>query len=143
MLEDDPSKAYFVVQLNDSPIAAIYFTGLGTSTVTWGCYIGSEKPVPGLFVGLVVLAAKFVFEDYQAEILRSEVAAHNSNPIKLNKFLGIPVQRRITKVTKEGTSLEFIEYKLEKYHFGTMYETALRVIPSSVKEALENFIMEK
>lgn len=143
ILDCDPSKKYFVVELNDYPVASIYFVNLDSSTVTWGCYIGIEKPVPGLFIALVVMAGKFVFDYCQAKVLRSEVAEHNESPIKLNKYIKIPEKRRVVRVTKEGKDLEFIEYELDRSKFFSVSENALKIMPSSVKEALENFYLEK
>jgi UDP-4-amino-4,6-dideoxy-N-acetyl-beta-L-altrosamine N-acetyltransferase len=142
VLAVDQSKEYFVVELNGLPVASIYFTDLNQSCVTWGCYIGVVKPVPGLFIALLILAAKFVFFRYQAKVLRSEVAAHNSNPIKLNKFFGIPEKKRIKKITTKGEETEFIEYRLERCDFDSIYKKAYKVMPTSVKGAVENFFLE-
>ena len=138
----DPSKAYFVVELNGLPVASIYFTDLDTSCVTWGCYIGVEKLIPGLFIALLILAAKFAFYHYQARTLRSEVAAHNDNPIRLNRFVGIQKGQNIKKITSGGVETEFIEYRFERCEFNSVCEKALKIMPSSVKEAVGNYVLE-
>ena len=143
ILAVDHSKEYFIVELNDDPVACVYFTDLESTNVTWGCYIGAEKPIPGLFVGLVILAAKFVFNRHQAKVLRSEVVSHNENPIKLNKFIGIPEKKRIGRTTVTGRKQEFIEYWLERSNFDSVLKRAYKIMPSSVKEVMETFVVEE
>ncbi|HBW84816.1 MAG TPA: hypothetical protein DEF79_12335 [Gammaproteobacteria bacterium] len=142
VLDTDESRAYFVVELRDTPVAAIYFTGLGGKEVTWGCYIGSEKAIPGLFVGLVIIAIKYSFSFPATESMRSEVASHNANPIKLNRFLGIPETGRILRYTSSGREVEFIEYRLVSGTIEPVLNKATKVIPSSIRTACENLKLE-
>lgn len=141
-IKKDLSKAYFVVNLNGKAVGCIYFTDLDKPIVTWGCYIGLEKIIPGLFVALVVLAGKFSFSHENVEFLRSEVAVHNINPIKLNKFLGIPISEYIDKKTACGESVKFIQYMLARDGFIELTEKSFKIMPSSIRVATENFIVE-
>lgn len=141
-LESDESRAYFVVELRGAPVAALYFAGLGNDEVTWGCYIGIEKPIPGLFVALVLVATKYAFNLPSTRILRSEVAAHNRNPIKLNQFLGIPESARLTRLTATGRTVEFIEYKISAELLDSVSSKANKIIPSSIKKLFESVSLE-
>ena len=143
LLAEDQSRAYFVVELRDTPVATLYFTGLGGEEVTWGCYIGSEKTIPGLFVALVIIAIKYSFGFATTNILRSEVAAHNANPIKLNRFLGIPESARFFRSTSRGEKVEFIEYRLTSVAVESIISKAKKVTPSSIKRSYETFTLEK
>lgn len=139
----DLMQAYYVIELNCLPVASIYFSGLGTERVTWGCYIGVEKILPGFFVALVIISGQFAFARPQTKLIRSEVASHNSNPIKLNKFLGIAEVQRITRNTSQKKKIEFIEFHLDRSNFDLVCKKGLKIIPSSIKMALDNLIMEK
>lgn len=141
-LESDGTRAYFVVELRGTPVAAIYFTGLGGREVTWGCYIGTEKTMPGLFVALVIIAAKYSFRLPSTNTLRSEVAAHNANPIKLNRFLGIPESARLSRLTSSGRAVEFIEYQLSGDLFNRVIDKAKKIMPSSLKNSCESIALE-
>lgn len=143
LLAKDESRAYFVVELRNTPVATIYFTGLGSDEVTWGCYIGSEKTIPGLFVALVMIAIKYSFGLSTTNTLRSEVAAHNSNPIKLNHFLGLPETARFCRSTSSGEEIQFIEYRLTAEMLGNVIGKALKVMPSSIKQSYETLTLEK
>ena len=142
-LEANCSAAYYVVEYNGTSVGTIYFTGLGSGKVTWGCYIGSEKIIPGLFVALLVIAAKYSFSLPTTRILRSEVAAFNINPIKLNRFLGIPETSRFIRSTKTGSEVEFIEYCLASDQHNIIINKAEKVMPGSVKKSCQEFILEK
>jgi len=142
-LESDGARKYFVVELRGTPVAALYFTGLGDNEVTWGCYIGTEKAIPGLFVALVIVATKYAFSTPSTNVLRSEVAAHNSNPIKLNRFLGIPESARLTRLTSSGREVEFIEYKLSSELLNGVMRKANKIMPSSIRKSCENIRLEK
>lgn len=141
-LATDYSKAYFVVELNCNPVASVYLINLGGAEVTWGCYIGAERIIPGLFVALLVIASKFAFSWPETRILKSEVAAHNSNPIKLNKFLGITEIQRVERPTASGKNIEFIEYQLNRSELKSVLAKASKIMPSAIKEATEKFILE-
>jgi hypothetical protein len=143
VLAEDDSMAYFVVEFKGAPVATIYFTGLGSDKVTWGCYIGSEKTIPGLFVAIVVIAVKYSFSLPTTRILRSEVAVYNSNPIKLNRFLGIPETSRFSRSTRTGREVEFIEYCLTSEELNGVLAKAEKVMPSSVKQSCEEFRLER
>ena len=82
-LQGDSARKYFVVELRGEPVAAIYFAELGGTEVTWGCYVGVEKVIPGLFVALAAIAINFAFKYPETLALRSEVARHNQSPIKI------------------------------------------------------------
>lgn len=142
-LAEDQSRAYFVVELRNTPVATLYFTGLGSDGVTWGCYIGSEKPIPGLFVALVMIAIKYSFSLTTTNTLRSEVAEHNANPIKLNRFLGIPESARFRRSTSSGDQVEFIEYRLTSGGLDNVIEKAQKVMPTSIKQSYETMKLEK
>jgi hypothetical protein len=137
------SMAYYVVEFNGAPVATIYFTGLGSGKVTWGCYIGPGKIIPGLFVAIFVIAAKYSFGLSTTRILRSEVAAYNFNPIKLNRYLGIPETSRFIRSTKTGREVEFIEYCLTSEEHNSIITKAEKVMPSSVKKSCQEFMLEK
>lgn len=139
----DYSKVYFVVELNGLSVASICFTGLDTPCVTWGCYIGSIKPIPGLFLAMVLIAAQYAFSFPGTMALRSEVAVHNLNPIKLNKYLGISETARFMKTTTCGNNVEFIEYHLHSDEVCIVINKALKVMPSSMKKSYEKIILEK
>lgn len=141
-LKVDSSKAYFVVKLNGRAVSCLYFNDLDKSTVTWGCYIGVDKVIPGLFVALVVLAGKFAFSEKKVDCLRSEVACHNFNPIKLNKYFNIPIVSCKEEETVCGNKVKFNEYVLKRYNFIGLVEKAYKVMPSSVRKAIENFKVE-
>lgn len=143
ILVEDKSRAYFVVELRNTPVATLYFTGLGSEKVTWGCYIGTEKTIPGLFVALVSTAIKYSFSYTTTNILRSEVAAHNPNPIKLNRFLNIPEAARFCRLTSSGEEVEFIEYRLTHEAAESVLGRAHKAMPSSIKKSYENFTLEK
>jgi UDP-4-amino-4,6-dideoxy-N-acetyl-beta-L-altrosamine N-acetyltransferase len=142
-LESDQSRAYFVVELRGMQVATIYFTGLGGNAVTWGCYIGTEKTIPGLFVALVVVAIKYSFSFTTTNILRSEVASYNVNPIKLNRFLGIAESRRFSRSTSSSREVEFVEYELSRDSRDIVLNRATTVLPSSIKGLCENLTLEK
>jgi hypothetical protein len=141
-LESDRARAYYVVELRGTPVAAIYFTELGGSEVTWGCYIGTDKTMPGLFVALVIMAAKYSFRLPSTNSLRSEVAEHNANPIKLNRFLGIPEAARLTRLTSSGRAVEFIEYQLSRDLLNNVIDKAKKIMPSSLRKSCENIVLE-
>lgn len=143
LLAEDESRAYFVIELKNTPVATIYFTGLGSTEVTWGCYIGSEKTIPGLFLALVMIAIKYSFGLHTTNTLRSEVAAHNSNPIKLNRFLGIPETARFCRTTSSGEEVEFIEYRLAPETLENVVGKAQKAMPSSIKQLCNTLILEK
>lgn len=142
-LARDESRAYFVVELRGAPVATLYFTGLGSKEVTWGCYIGSDKTIPGLFVALVVIATRYSFNFPSTGVLRSEVAAYNANPIKLNRFLGIPESARYNRSTASGREVEFIEYRLTSEELNNVLAKAAKAMPSSIKESCEKLNLEK
>lgn len=143
LLSDDDSRAYFVVALKETPVASIYFTGLGGEEVTWGCYIGSQKPIPGLFLALVVIAARYAFSFPDTLTLRSEVASHNSSPVKMNRFLGISETERNIKTTSSGKIKEFIEFRIHSDELNSVMAKANKVMPSSINKCCEELFLEK
>lgn len=142
LLAEDQSKAYFVVELRNTPVAALYFAKLGGDEVTWGCYIGSEKIIPGLFVALLLIAIKYSFGLPTTNVLRSEVAAHNANSIKLHRFLDIPESGRFCGSTSSGEKVEFIEYRLFSAAREKVIRKAQKVMPSSMKQSYETVTLE-
>lgn len=141
-LEEDSSKLYYLVNLKSQPVAALYLISLGNQEVTWGCYIGADKMIPGLFPALFVLAGQLAFRYPATKILRSEVADNNDNPIKLNKFLNIPLTSKNQHTKHDGSTQTFFEYKLEVTSFEKKREKALSIIPKSLRSSIQNPIIE-
>lgn len=133
-LEGDSSRKYFVVELRGESVAAIYFSDLDSAEITWGCYVGVEKVIPGLFVALVAVAVKFAFSYPNTLALKSEVALHNQSPIKMNRFLGIQSCARCLRATKSGQKIEFLTYKLTLDSFDSVLQKARSILPSSLKK---------
>jgi RimJ/RimL family protein N-acetyltransferase len=135
-LVHDPSRAYFVVELSGEPVGTINFSGIGGDTVTWGCYIGHEKVIPGLFIALVFLAADRAFTDYATRVLRSEVAAHNLAPQQVNRHLGIASTGTRTCVAGSGRELLLLQYELGKDDWDRTRPVFLARLPTSMRRMI-------
>ena len=141
-LENDSSKKYYLVSLDNQPVAALYLIDIGESEVTWGCYIGAAKIIPGLFPALFVSAGSLAFYYPETNVLRSEVAENNDNPIKLNRFLGIPISSRNTYAGSNHENRNFFEYKLEKANFESAKNKAWSIMPKRLKDSVQNLTIE-
>lgn len=137
-LKNDETKSYFVVELDERPVGTIYFTGIGSDSITWGCYIGVDRIVPGLFILLIIIAIKFSFGHIETQTLHSEVAAHNANPIKVNQFLGIPVTGKVNKKTKSDNEIEFHQYVVDRKSVDYIVEKALKLLTSPMKKLVND-----
>ena len=134
VLKSDETKSYFIVELDEHPVGAIYFNGIGSDSITWGCYIGVDRIVPGLFILLIIIAIKFAFGHIKTQTLHSDVAAHNANPIKVNQFLGIPVTGKINKKTTNGNEIEFHQYVVDRKSVDHIMEKASKLLTSPMKK---------
>ncbi|WP_201577794.1 hypothetical protein [Psychrobacter immobilis] len=137
-LKSNKSKSYFVVELDENPVGTIYFNGIGSDRITWGCYIGVDRVIPGLFILLIVIAIKFSFNHVETQTLHSEVAAHNANPIKVNHFLGIPTTGKIIKKTTSDIEIEFHQYSINRESVDYIMEKAFKLLTSPMKNLINN-----
>ncbi len=138
VLKSDETKSYFIVELDEHPVGAIYFNGIGSGSITWGCYIGVDRIVPGLFILLIIIAIKFAFGHVETQTLHSEVADHNANPIKVNQFLGISNRGKIIKKTTNDNEIEFHQYVIERKSVDHIMEKASKLLTSSMKNLVNN-----
>jgi len=138
----DGSRAYFVVYMDELPVAALYVSRLGQPEVTWGCYIGIEKMIPGLFVALFLMATDIAFAESKTVALYSEVAEHNSAPVRFNRFLGLGVPTPQVRITVSGQSVNFLGYRLERSRLADVRARALKVMPGSIKRAYNDWKVE-
>lgn len=141
-LKGNTAKAYYLVKLDRNPIGSISFVDMDSKTPAWGCHLGTEKLIPGLFPALVFIAAQHIFITTAAEVLKSEVAAHNNNPISLNKFIGIPLITSLEKTTTKGDTVLFHQYELAKTDLNTVSDKLLKILPSSMRQAAQNFTID-
>lgn len=141
-LETDSCRSYFVVYLGERPVAALYFTGLGQPEVTWGCYIGTERMVPGLFVALFLIATDFAFAGSETRALCSEVAEHNSAPLRFNRFAGLEAENSYMRTTRSGRQIGFQSYRVEPSQLSGIRSKALKVMPGSMKQAYNEWKVE-
>ena len=139
-VNSDGSREYFVVKLGKIPVATLYFTGLGSSEVTWGCYIGTEKMIPGLFVALAIIAIEYSFGYLTTNVLISEVAKHNPTPAKLNRFLGIPETAKLTRLTSNGQCIDFIEYQVVRKQHEDVILKATKILPNHMKISIKKLL---
>lgn len=136
-LETDPSRAYYVINLDDLPVAVLSFINLGQPDVAWGCYIGTDKMIPGLFVAMFVIAADKAFASPETMALCSEVAVHNAAPQRFNRFVGLEYRQSYTRTTSSGVSVEFRSFRLERFRHQEIVAKALGIMPGSMKNAYE------
>lgn len=141
-LAKDACRQYFVVYLDQDPVATLYFADLGQQEVTWGCYIGTEQMVPGLFVVLFLVGAELAFARPQTKALCSEVAAYNSAPQALNRFIGLGAGEERVRTTRSGRTVEFVPYRLERSGWASVQARALKVTPGSMKQAYNDWKAE-
>lgn len=128
--------------MNAIPVACIYFNGLDSKEVVWGCYIGASKPVPGLFVALLVISLRYTFLINKSEKLLSEVADYNSSPINLNRFVGVLKTGLSIKKTNSRRDVCYISYEVDKSSFNAVLNKCIEIVPSSIRNALENLKVE-
>lgn len=141
-LQSDPTRAYYIVELGGHPVGALYFTGIGQPEVTWGCYIGVDGVIPGLFPAMMLMAARHAFSTPETLTLRSDVATHNSAPLKLNRYLGLePTARRRIR-TRMGKIIELVEFKLTRKDFEGVAAKARTIMPASIRQASNEFELE-
>lgn len=141
-LIQDSSKKYYLVEINGMPVACIYFNGLDSKEVVWGCYIGASKPVPGLFVALFIISLRYVFLTNKADKLLSEVADYNLSPINLNRFAGVLKTGGSIKKTNSGRDVFYISYEVDKSSYNAVLNKCIGIVPSSIRNALENLKVE-
>ena len=142
-LKADRSRQYFVVELGGSPVAVLSFVGLGEEHVVWGCYIGSEKVLPGMFPLLACIGIRYAFRFSTTRYLDSEVAEHNSAPLKLNQFLGVPFTSTIEKKTTRGRSVVFCQFSLPRDEAEKVLGKARKIMTLSMREMLDTFKVKK
>lgn len=141
-LASDASRVYFLVYLDELPVATLYFTGLGGPEVTWGCYIGTEKLVPGLFMVLFLMASDMAFERPETVALYSEVAEYNAAPIRFNRFVGLPVVERHVRQTDSGKNVLFWGYRLDRDSLASVRGRTLKVTPAAMRQAYSDWKMD-
>ncbi|WP_143751198.1 hypothetical protein [Marinobacter sp. LV10MA510-1] len=141
-LETDRSREYFVVYLGKMPVAALSFISLGQPDVTWGCYIGTEKMVPGLFVALFIIATDHVFAKPETSALCSEIVSDNMAPIKFNRFLGLKTTGSYKRTASSGSEIELCCYRLERPRLAEIKAKAFTAMPSSMKLAYKHWNTE-
>lgn len=138
-LARDPTRRYFVVRLRDEPVGVITFVDLGSEAVTWGCYIGGDAVIPGLFIGMAFVAADYAFERHNAARLLSEVAEHNNGPQQLNRFLGIESTGTRTCRRASGASLVLLQYDLKRLDWPRIKARALSRLPQSIRAMVQDY----
>lgn len=139
----DTSRRYFVVEINGVPQAVLSFIGIGTEKVIWGCYIGSEKVQPGMFPMLACIGIRYAFNFKSTRYLNSEVAEHNTAPLKFNAFLGLNDVGAIEKTTSSGRKVCFHQFSLPADQVDCILDKARKVMTASRKEMLDSFEVKK
>jgi len=142
-LAEDNSRHYFVVEVNGQPQAVLSFVGIGRERVLWGCYIGSEKVQPGMFPMLACIGISYAFRFGTTQYLDSEVAAHNSAPLKFNKFLGLHETSLIEKKTSSGHNVSFYQFSLPRAQMDAVLNKARKVMTASRKKMLDTFEVKR
>jgi hypothetical protein len=142
-LEEDTSQLYFMVVIDNTPIGAIYFSGVGKRNVTWGCYIGEGNVIPGLFLVFIYIAGKEVFYHYGARELCSEVNSLNLPPQRANKFLGIGPASILQEKTGLGKKKSFLSYRVLSDEWDDLAFKIKSILPSSAKNIIKNYRIEE
>lgn len=101
-----------------------------------------RKPVPGLFVALLIISLRHVFLINKADKLLSEVADYNLSPINLNRFAGVLKAGLSIKKTNSGRDVCYISYEVDKSSFNAVLNKCIEMVPSSIRNALENLKVE-
>lgn len=141
-LESDRTRAYFILEFDGHPVGAIYFSGIGQLQVTWGCYIGVEGIIPGLFPAMVLIAACYGFSFPETIELHSEVVANNAAPVRLNHYLGIEQIDGKWVKTSSGKELELLAFRLRRENLDPIMTKLITVMPVSVRKACQEFVAE-
>lgn len=142
-LAADASRDYFLVEVNGKPQAVLSFIGIGEKRVVWGCYIASEKVQPGMFPMLACIGIQYAFRFGTTQCLDSEVAEHNTAPLKFNKFLGLQESSRVEKETSSGNNVIFYQFSLPRAQVDAVLSKAKKVMTASRQKMLATFEVKK
>lgn len=141
-LKTDQTKLYFLLELNEQPIGVIYLINVGEEKITWGCYLGIENPLPGMFLVLINLAGKLAFSYSTTKYLISQVASFNKSVIETNKYLQINQVNSEVLQTKTGKQAEFLNYQTNQQEFIEIETKILKLISKPLKQALTELLTE-
>ncbi|WP_039462119.1 UDP-4-amino-4,6-dideoxy-N-acetyl-beta-L-altrosamine N-acetyltransferase [Vibrio navarrensis] len=88
-LQEDKSKIYFLVRLNDEPVGVVGFSEINKvkGIATWAFYASPKAP-RGTGSLMEYHALEYAFNELKLHKLRCEVLGFNSTVIKLHKKFG-------------------------------------------------------
>lgn len=136
LLSRQKTKKYFVFMQNENPIGMLYFDGIGTETLNWGCYLGEEIVWPGSGLILELAALNYAFKILYADVLNAEVLDFNMIPIKIHQFFGyIEKAGKIVSKNGEKIFLRCFFYKRKEWIFNRCI--VLDKLPRNIRAAAD------
>jgi len=137
LLTKQKNKRYFVFWQNERPIGMLYFDGIGTEMLNWGCYLGEEVVWPGSGLILEIAALDYVFKILDADVLNTEVLDFNKTPIKIHRFFGYieKLDKKMSINNGEEKNLKCFFYKKEDWIFNR--GSILDKLPRNIRVAAD------
>ncbi|MGI2156612.1 UDP-4-amino-4,6-dideoxy-N-acetyl-beta-L-altrosamine N-acetyltransferase [Shewanella baltica] len=110
-LQQDASRAYWVLWQNNNPVGTLYFTAVSEDMLEWGCYLGEQQLWPGSGLLLEVAALDYASQYTQATTLRAEVLSTNSSVLKMHHVFGYQ-EKEALKYSGTRNDIFVFEYLL-------------------------------
>jgi UDP-4-amino-4,6-dideoxy-N-acetyl-beta-L-altrosamine N-acetyltransferase len=137
-LNNDASRAYFVMKQDARPIGMLYFSEITHHECIWGCYLGETNVWPGSGLILEMGALRYAFDIIKVDLLRAEVFAHNEAPLRMRKVFGyVPDDPPERKVRVDDREEQLKRFFLKKSDWKYQKESLLMRLPASIRVASE------
>lgn len=133
-LQSRSDKKFLVMHQNQRPIASLYFEGVGTKEISWGCYLGEEDIWPGSGLLLEIAALDYAFDVLDGNTLIAEVLAENTVPIRMHLFFGYQEQPA-REIEKDGRVQQLRLFEYSKKDWNSNKAEILNRLPKNIQLA--------
>ncbi|TDF39440.1 UDP-4-amino-4,6-dideoxy-N-acetyl-beta-L-altrosamine N-acetyltransferase [Alteromonadaceae bacterium M269] len=136
-LENDATREFWILRQNSRPIGVLNFSGIGSTEIEWGCYLGETNVWPGSGILLEVAALDRATKLKPAEKLVAEVLSFNKSAIGLHKLFEYPQVSNSHGGVRNGEEYNKLYYEYPLSLWEQKKETLLMKLPKSLRALVE------
>lgn len=125
-LQEDDTSFHLIVEYRGKDIGLFYVTEIDrrNNTCSWGFYLGSEHPLPGIGAVIEYLGLEYMFETLQIRKVWAKVLANNSKVLHMHRGFGFTEEGRLRgQVRKEDRFEDIVIIGMFDYEWQGIKDT--------------------
>jgi UDP-4-amino-4,6-dideoxy-N-acetyl-beta-L-altrosamine N-acetyltransferase len=138
-IDADPAERYFVCYSSDTPVGMLCFNGITETDCEWGCYVGTDKLMPGFGLVFEAAALDYAFTVLGLKTLKANVLSHNTPALKMHKLFKYQDLGQVpTDIVRNGEELMMSQFVYQNTDWQTNQEQVFKLIPKKILESIKN-----